>query len=306
MTGSFTNGINFTGGDVTLTDLSMSGSYTNGINVTGGTATIDDVSMTGSYSNVGMLVDGTAASAIITNSNVFNDVPTGSAGHAIYLKNGAVGAISDTTVVSLKGSGIIIANAEGASTITNVIANDNEHYGIRVYNSEVTISGGTMNFNTKVGIIVQSDSTVTIDGVTANSNELYGLHVVEGSSATVTDSSFNSNGLSGVFASDSNTTITLSGASQIKDNQTGGGLLAVNSAVVTMVGGTIKGITGQQAIEVNTNASVTITNPTSLVGDIQTDDIAGASITLNGKRQFIDNVTKTCNISSESGDCIIL
>jgi hypothetical protein len=323
MNGTFTNGINVSGGDATLTDLSMTGSYTNGINVTGGTATIDDVSMKGSYtdginvnggtatindvvlngfySNAGIQVSGSGATATITNSNIVNKVTTDVRAHAIFVQSGGVGHISDVTVRSLNGTGVYIADQGGTSTITNVISNGNGLYGVRVLDSKVTITGGTMDFNGSSGIWIHSGSTATIEGVTANANGENGLYVLDGSVVTVTDSLFNSNKASGIVALSSNTTITLSGANQIIGNQQVG-IFASNNAAVTMNGGTVTDNI-VLAVEVDINASVTITNPTSLVGDIRTDDINGASITINEVNHLTTQTTRECSISDDSGTC---
>lgn len=294
-------------GDATLGGFSVVGDGTanmaNGINVTSGAVTIDGVYMTGSFTNGGIQVIGSGASATIKNSNIYNEVTTGTQGHAIFVQNGAVGYISDSTVRSANENGIYLADAGGTSTITNVIANSNEHYGIRIFNSKATISGGTMNSNTLSGIGVVSGSTVTINGATASSNTLYGLFVEGASSATVADSIFNSNTLSGIFANQANTTVTLSGANQIKDNLQDG-IFASNSAIVTMTSGTITG-NGQQAIDVTNDASVTITSPTSLVGQIQKDNDSDASVTINGVSQLtVITTTKTCSITGDSGTCV--
>ena len=292
-------------GDATLGGFSMAGDGTanmaNGINVTSGAATIDGVFMTGSFTNAGIQVIGSSASATISNSNIYNEADPGDLANAIFIQNGAVGYISDSTVRSLSRYGIYVADAGGTSTITNVIANNNAKSGIRTYNSNVTISGGTMNSNTESGIAIDVGSTVTIDGVTSNSNTLYGLIVSNGSSATVTDSLFNSNTLSGIYANNTNTTITLSGANQIKGNLQDG-IFATNSAIVTMTGGTITGNI-QQAIDVTNDASVTITSPTSLIGQIQRDNDSTASITINGVSQLTGELTKECSITGDTGTC---
>lgn len=292
-------------GDATLGGFSVVGDGTvnmaNGINVTNGVATIDGVFMTGSFTNAGIQVIGSGASATIKNSNIFNEVGVGESANAIFVQNGAVGHISDTTVRSLSRYGIYILEAGGTSTVTNVIANSNNNHGIRVYSSNATISGGTMNSNTGSGLAIDEASTVTIDGVTSSSNGAFGLAVQNGSSVTVIDSIFNSNTSSGIYANQSNTTIALSGANQIKGNQEAG-IFASNNAVVTMTGGTITGNT-EQAIDVTNDASVAITSPISLVGQIKTDDINGASITINGTSELTEVTSKTCTISGDSVSC---
>jgi hypothetical protein len=277
----------------------MKGSYTDGINVNGGTATINDVVLNGFYSNAGIQVYGSGATATITNSNIVNKVTADDPAHAIFVQRGGVGYISDVTVQSLNGTGVYIADQGGTSTITNVISNSNGLYGVRVLDSKVTITCGTMYFNVYSGVWVYVGSTVTIEGVSASTNGAHGLYVQDGSVVTVADSLFNSNTSSGVAGGGVNTTITLSGANQIKENQ-GDGIFATENAVVTMNGGTISDNI-VLAVRVNTNASVTITNPTSLVGDILTDELNGASITINGVNYL--TTQKQCSISDDIGTC---
>ena len=289
--GAAANQPTLSGSTINLTGAGTLGGFTlngtgeaNGITMSNssGTATVQDVTLTGTFTN-----------------------------SAINVTSSSDALIKDSTINATAARGIYIANTGGTTTVDNLTLSG------AYTNTPLTTSGGIYITGSAANVVVKNSTltnsatagsalraangaTVSINSSTFE-NSTYGIRAQGGSKVTISDSTITRNSLDGLRAEDTGTTVTLTGSNSIYDN-TRDGIFGTDSAVINMTGGSIFGNL-DDAVEVQSNATVTITNPTLVTGTLKETTVGSQSITLTsgGTTYSVTDGSGTLTCTTTSG-----
>lgn len=222
ITGTTSQGIllssNATSSLGTYDNLTIQG-FTRGINFSGAKSSNDTFSnLTITSSTTGMFMGSTGAP--ITNLTIEDSTIIGEAGACIQLNNVTVATIDSVTASNCGLDGIYILNTADNVSITNSTFSNNTERGIRFDGRMVngTIATSTITGNSSGGILMLAGSSGTVlSNLIVNTNGLSGITAtMSGSSDTlsIASSTFNGNGTisghSGLEINGSAGTVTIS------------------------------------------------------------------------------------------------
>lgn len=230
------NGIGYTGlgGDVTLTNVTITGSGADGL--TGRTTiSLTDSTISGSSADG---ISGVLANVTLTNTMVSNSASDGIA---------VIGKLTLTgsTVSSSGGKGI---GANGTVTLANSTVSDSGGDGVDA-SQAASLTGSAISNSHGNGIVDSSD--VTLIDSTISESTAYGISA--GGNVSLTNSAVTGSGDSGVYASGGTATLmnsTVSGSG-------GAGVIATDTA--TLTNSTVAGSAGNG---VSALGGATLTNST--------------------------------------------
>jgi hypothetical protein len=209
-------------------------------------------------------------------------------------------------------SGIRIGETAAATVgLENVQANNND-YGLLVGSATVTGTGNQFNNNTFDGVaVIGSGASATIYNADLSDNGFSGLFVDNGAAASLYNSSVNRNEDGGVL-SDNGATVNIFSGSNLSSNTSDSNgfplsLWAIGSSTINVHDGVvIANNAGQTVVRAQSGATVNITNPTSLVGNVNVFNTGTIMInyTCEGSPKTIsDGETGSCSITDGAGTC---
>ncbi|MFZ5822278.1 MAG: right-handed parallel beta-helix repeat-containing protein [Chloroflexota bacterium] len=237
-----TNGVAGGAGDVQISDSNFVGnSNATGLEVyqySNGPITLNNVTATGN--NVGAILDttGTTGNVIVSNSQFSSNDYTGlhaeSGGNAslasvVANNNGANGGyliadgsiavtdsqFNDNVHFDFPQDPGLYAQAQGAITLTNVLANSNDFGAgaVLVSNNvgDINVNGGQFNENGAFGVQAENQNGgITLTSIEASYNGLKGAYLsASGGNIVIDNSTFVENGAYGIYAQTSNGNINL-------------------------------------------------------------------------------------------------
>jgi hypothetical protein len=210
--------------------------------------TIRDLSITG---------PGDGISASVSRIFMTNVHIVGNYGDGIALRHGGAVFLYDGSISgNLGDSGFLIENGHGQLENTEVSNNANDGIVVNV-NGNLTMIGGKVDIHEQgTGITANLSSSVELEDVSVSNNET-GISVLSGSAAAINNSTINGNTNTGVFLSMSSSAtidstaiyengrgaaasrhsfVTLSGPTEVRDNESDGLRLLFGSGAVVSGG----------------------------------------------------------------------
>lgn len=220
---------------------------------------------------------------VVIKSGTSANRPTIEGGSINMTQAGTLGGFTMNGTNSVE-DGIKVTHTSGTVTIDNITTSG-------------AFSGAAIDINTS--------SAVTVKNSTITNTARDGITVAGGGATSISDTSITGNGRHGLNASGSGTTVTLTGDNSITNNDDVG-LLANQSGSITMTGGTLtEGSPGvATAAFAQNSGTITITNPTTLTGEIVDSTGGTTQVIVGGTTYQTDAGGKDCTITNGSGSCV--